>query len=257
MAAGFARLDLRRLPRLALRRTRAWVSLLICSTHRRLRLLDQPHPAGILHACAAHLPRVTPTRNDRLALVCSDAVGWLGGARKAVPVELRSAWMRGSGRAITVVTLALGGAFVGACNETAVEPGDPPSGKAVDETAIEPGDVGSDSADNKAGVVPGDEECDERRFNDRKKPDDFCWAPPSNYCAQGAGAAGTEACDPETGICCTYGTTCIPCGFVDCTHCRTNRDRPADCPDLCFGPHSSDPKACKQPDMDLVVCYRE
>ena len=112
---------------------------------------------------------------------------------------------------------------------------------------------GADGVDDDAG----DAECDRRQFGDGKQADDFCWDPPRNYCAQGAGGARTEACDPDGGICCTYGTTCIPCGFIDCTHCLNRPDRPADCPDLCFGAHSSDPEACRQPDRDLIICYEE
>jgi hypothetical protein len=165
--------------------------------------------------------------------------------------------MRSAVRTATVAMLALAGAAVSACDKASDEPGDEATVAPNDEATVDPGDRLPVESRGKATVTPGDEECDERHFGDYKTPDDFCWAPPSHYCAQGAGGARTEACDPETGVCCTYGTTCIPCGFVDCTHCLNRPDRPADCPDLCFGAHSSDPKACKQPDRDLVICYRE
>lgn len=102
---------------------------------------------------------------------------------------------------------------------------------------------------------PDGDTCDDpRHFNDYKVMDDFCWAPPEHYCAQGGGAAITTACDPESGVCCRYASTCIPCGFIDCTLCTNGNHRP-DCPAVCDGAHSSDPVACRQPDPKLTICY--
>lgn len=102
-----------------------------------------------------------------------------------------------------------------------------------------------------------DKECDERQFNDRKKVDDLCWDPPRHYCAQGGGQRLTDACDPVSGICCTYATTCIPCDFVDCSSCIGQTHPSPNCPAACAGAHSSDPEACKQPDPDQVICYED
>ena len=102
-----------------------------------------------------------------------------------------------------------------------------------------------------------EKECDRRQFDDRKEADDFCWAPPHNYCSQGASGAITEACDPTKGICCTYVSTCIPCDFVNCNKCTGQREPGPDCPEACSGAHSSDPEACKQPDPDQIICYEE
>ena len=163
--------------------------------------------------------------------------------------------MRSAARATTVVMLALVATSVGACNttgneeDTTVDPGD--------NVAVEPDNEAVADPGNKAAVEPGDEECDERHFGDYKKRDDFCWDPPSHYCAQGGGGAITYACDPVTGICCGYSSTCIPCGFVNCATCTNQPNPRADCPDVCFGPIVRDPVACRQPDMKLTICYKE
>jgi hypothetical protein len=43
-----------------------------------------------------------------------------------------------------------------------------------------------------------------------------CWAPPASWCADGAGLAITEACTPDDAACCSFASTCIPCGWVSC-----------------------------------------
>ena len=161
--------------------------------------------------------------------------------------------MRSAVRTTRVVVLALAAAIVGACDKASDEAGD----EAGDEANAGPRDEAAVGAGDKAAVAPGDEECDERHFGDYKTADDFCWDPPSHYCAQGGGGAISHACDPATGICCSYSSTCIPCGFVNCTTCIGQPNPRADCPAVCFGPHSWDPVACKHPDMKRTICYRE
>lgn len=42
-----------------------------------------------------------------------------------------------------------------------------------------------------------------------------CWNE-EHFCKGGVGYLQTYACDLEAGICCTFGTTCIPCGWTEC-----------------------------------------
>jgi hypothetical protein len=103
----------------------------------------------------------------------------------------------------------------------------------------------------------GDEAADEckdpRQFGDGKNGDDKCWSPPDHYCAQGADNALTTACDADGQICCDYPTTCIPCGFVNCDGCLEGNAAER-CPEACAAAHSSDLKACRMPDKELVIC---
>lgn len=58
--------------------------------------------------------------------------------------------------------------------------------------------------------------------------DPSCWAPPASWCADGGGARETPACSPDGSTCCNFGSTCIPCGWIDCF----DEDAPAFCAPL-------------------------
>ena len=98
--------------------------------------------------------------------------------------------------------------------------------------------------------VEGDGVCaDPRQFNDRKQAQDFCWEPPAHYCAQGGSAAVVRACAPDFSVCCTFATSCFPCGWSDCVgqpdpRCDT---APLDSP-ACEAPEV-------RPDLQKVFCF--
>lgn len=63
-----------------------------------------------------------------------------------------------------------------------------------------------------------DQDCaDVRHFGDGLQVGDTCWDPPRLYCAQGGSTVQVFACDPAFDLCCTFATTCVPCGWIDCT----------------------------------------
>ncbi|GMV42435.1 MAG: hypothetical protein AMXMBFR64_41510 [Myxococcales bacterium] len=66
---------------------------------------------------------------------------------------------------------------------------------------------------------------DSADFPDSPTGDPECWAPPESWCAYGGGGAVTPACAPDGSACCSFGSTCIPCGWVNCME--------AGAPDFC------------------------
>lgn len=137
-------------------------------------------------------------------------------------------------RGLAVASLAL--ACV-ACDEAASNMDAPDSGE---------GDTSQDSASGCA---------DRRQFGDYKQPGDSCWAPPQHYCSQGAGQEITVGCAADGTACCTYGNTCLPCGFIDCSGCLNAIDHDAAvCPAACSAPLSTDPEVCMFPDSTRELC---
>ena len=68
--------------------------------------------------------------------------------------------------------------------------------------------VDSDSSDTCGDShVPGD--------NKVKK--NVCWQPPFAYCAQIKSWTQTLGCNPASDECCLFATSCIPCGWSDCS----------------------------------------
>src|SRR5687767_2729270 len=117
---------------------------------------------------------------------------------------------------------------------------------AVADVQVDAGSPEGEPASNDGGAQPLEAGCrDVRRFNDRKQPDDSCWEPPAKYCAQGAGQAITVGCSPDGAGCCTYGNTCMPCGFIECTQCVQDAGQGIQCPEACSAPRSQDPIVCR------------
>lgn len=161
---------------------------------------------------------------------------------------------------LAVATVALCGACFNGEQPEDEPPRGPPDGGAGTPDALVDGpfEGGDATSDAKVGgdVSPCGDGGVARRFGDGLLGGDFCWAPPRHYCAQGGGASLTVGCASDGSGCCRYGSTCQPCGFVDCTYCRDpNTPAGRDCPPACSAPIVDDPALCQNGAMKSVVCF--
>lgn len=107
-----------------------------------------------------------------------------------------------------------------------------------DTVALDDGAAGTDAGCN-----------DLRHPNDYKQADGRCWNPPDDYCSQGGSTVVTRGCNPDFSLCCTFATSCITCGWIDCidtpdARCET---APLDTDD-CQAPQI-------RPDFDATFCF--
>ena len=74
---------------------------------------------------------------------------------------------------------------------------------------------------------PENGECQNIHYpGDEQLPGDTCWAPPAHYCADGQSLAVVKGCAPDMSVCCIYGGSCIPCGWVSCSYCGDGLSEP-------------------------------
>jgi len=74
---------------------------------------------------------------------------------------------------------------------------------------------------------PESGECQNIHYpGDEQQPGDTCWDPPELYCADGQSEAVVKACAPDMSVCCIYGGSCIPCGWVTCSYCGDGLSEP-------------------------------
>jgi hypothetical protein len=74
---------------------------------------------------------------------------------------------------------------------------------------------------------PRSEECLNIHYpGDWEQPGDTCWDPPEHYCADGQSEAVVKACAPDMSVCCIFGGSCIPCGWVSCSYCGDGLSEP-------------------------------
>ena len=113
--------------------------------------------------------------------------------------------------------------------------------------------AGLDQSSDASGMDGGDGTCkDPHQFNDFKVKDNGCWGPPLDYCSHGCSSAVTKACNPQTGTCCDFGCTCVPCGWTNCTYPKDGAATPG-CEKQSAGP-TAECLAAK-PDEKLVLCW--
>jgi len=116
---------------------------------------------------------------------------------------------------------------------------------------------------------PESGECQNIHYpGDEQQPGDTCWDPPELYCADGQSEAVVKACAPDMSVCCIYGGSCIPCGWVTCSYCGDGLSEPEtacgegeqhqgsdDVPECVDAPLSlADDPNCPVIDWDQPIC---
>ena len=63
------------------------------------------------------------------------------------------------------------------------------------------------------------------RFADFGSSPAECWGPPDRWCSNGGALLTTKACSPGATQCCSFSSSCIPCGWTSCTG-KASTDHP-------------------------------
>lgn len=93
-------------------------------------------------------------------------------------------------------------------------------------------------------ALPVDVSCQKTgTYGDGLHGDDTCWAPPAYYCSAGASTVIVKGCSADGTLCCSFESSCIPCGWTSCFEHPEgpgcDQAEPAHAPDGCAGvtPH--------------------
>lgn len=161
-----------------------------------------------------------------------------------------------NGRGSLLLIIVIGNIALGSCTSSEQpNDGDVPddtASPANGDTGIVVVDTGIADDTRGSGDIIGDssDTCQDLRHpNDYKQASDRCWDPPEHYCSQGGSTWVVRGCNSDFSLCCTFATSCIPCGWHDC-----NNDPDARCDTAPL-----DTSTCQDPqilpDFDASFCF--